>query len=316
MAVLMERIPDLGLRGTRALMEPGHNCVVEEKIDGAQMTFGVSDGQLAAYSRRHALHLGRIPLRFRNVMAALGAVASVMEPGLSYRAEVVNRPQSVTLAYDRVAANFAVLFDVTRADGSFLDAEARARWAEKLGLDCVPVLHQGEVTPALLTDLIANSVPLLGGERIEGVVVKSADDLSAERMMGKFVADDFKEAHIVDWSGSTDPRSMVQSLAFSVATPARFNKMVQAMAEDGVLTGTRADIGEFCRRTIANVAEEQGEELLEQWNRYWESRPKANHTGAARMTKDLNRQVNDTAAIWFRTELEAGRIAPVQGEDT
>lgn len=309
MALLMERIPDLGKRGTRSLLERGRNCVVEEKIDGAQLTFEVREGQLVAGSRRHVLDPTRAPRRFRAVLSELRPATERMTPGLIYRAEVVAQPQAVTLAYERPARGLAVLFDVNRPDGSFLDPDARLVEAERLGMDCVPVLHAGEVTPALLTQLIATSTPLLGGERIEGVVVKAADDLSAGRLMGKFVADDFREVHVADWSGDTDPRSMVQSLAFSVSTPARFRKMVAAMAEDGVLTGTRSDIGEFCRRTIANVAEEEGEELREQWHAYWEQRPKANHTGASAMMKNLNRQVNDSAAIWFKTELAEGRIA-------
>ena len=73
--------------------------------------------------------------------------------------------------------------------------EIKKAEAERLGLECVPLLYKGMIKSPdeLLKFLDAESI--LGGTKIEGVVVKNYNLFTLEKKiaMGKFVREDFKE---------------------------------------------------------------------------------------------------------------------------
>ena len=88
---------------------------------------------------------------------------------------------------------------------------------------------------------------VLGGQKIEGVVVKPLNyDLfgpDKKCLMGKFVSESFKEIHGVEWKKENPaPTDVVQAIAASVRTPARWHKSVQHLRERGLLQDSPRDI--------------------------------------------------------------------------
>ena len=133
-------------------------------------------------------------------------------------------------------------------------------WRHGPGFECPPLLYTGPVTMTLLMQILRDARPILGGDRIEGVVIKDLTHLGPDRLMAKLVSDDFQESHLGEQrklQKGDGGEGIVQSLALAVGTEARFRKMVRAMDEDGVLTKTSADIGELYRRVREDVIEEE-----------------------------------------------------------
>ena len=184
----------------------------------------------------------------------------------------MTRHDRAPLRYDRAAQNGLVLWDVQTESGDYLD-ESKREVAESIGTDCAPLLYRGPVTLDLLVRTVETSEPLLGGNRVEGVVIKDADDLSADRLVAKYVADDFLESHLGDgFKLPDDRRALVSSMAGAVVTAPRMEKMRMAMADDGLLTRTPRDIGELCRRVCEDILLEEVSAMHQQLAQYWAAR--------------------------------------------
>lgn len=250
--------------------------VIQEKIDGSQFSFCLRDGEIECRSKGAQLHILAPDKMFAKGVETVLALKAQLTPGYVYRGEYLNKPKHNVLAYDRVPAGHVALFDIedtTKGDQFFLsDAEMRAE-AQRLGLEVTPILFAGEVSdPNLLRGLL-DQVSCLGGAKIEGVVVKNYAKYTEDKkvMMGKFVAEAFKEVHAGEWRAANPTQGDVQtSLIAAYRTPARWAKAVQHLREAGAIGGSPKDIGLLIKEVGADVERECAAEIKEAlFDHFW-----------------------------------------------
>jgi hypothetical protein len=242
---------------------------LEEKVDGSQISFGlIATGadtyELAIRSRGK----DQYPDTDRMFTLARERIeACDLQPDWVYRGEYLSKPKHNTLAYDRVPDGNIVIFDIEDAAGYILGTTARAIEAARLGFEIAPVIFEGVLDQAQLMNLIQSSlerISLLGGARIEGIVVKNPEIFGQDHkwLAGKFVSEAFKEIHQGDWKNRNPGQNdFVATLAAKYNTQARWQKAVQHAAEAGVLQGEPRDIGLLVQLVKDDVELECGADI-------------------------------------------------------
>jgi hypothetical protein len=282
--------------------------VVQEKVDGSQISFGLVDGALEMRSRGVMLNLADANGgMFNAAIAAVARVRDKLVPGYVYRGEYLAKPKHNTLAYDRVPLNHIALFDIedTNAGSAyFLDPKTVATYAEILGFDVVPTYFEGVLEGPNDDGLSIDRVSFLGGQQIEGVVIKNYAHLTPDKKVtiGKIVSEKFKEVHRGAWRAANPTRGdVVESLIAGLSTPARFAKAVQHLREAGTLVNAPQDIGNLIVEVQADLKKECGDEI-------------AGALVAHFMPKIL-RGVVRGVPDWYKAELAANATLDAAGAD-
>lgn len=233
--------------------------IVEEKIDGSQFSFGLIDGELVCRSKGKQLILDAPEKMFIRAVETVRNIAGKLHPEWVYRGEFLGSPKHNTLAYDRIPAGHIIGFDICPGLEEYLSPEEKRAEFELLCLECVPLLYSGKVDTLEMFNEFLERVSVLGGSKIEGVVVKNYTLFTIEKKaaMGKYVSERFKEVHAGEWRKSNPTQGdIVDQLIERYRTPARWAKAVQHMAEAGTLIGGPQDIGPLMREVPADVLKE------------------------------------------------------------
>lgn len=242
---------------------------VEEKVDGSQFSFGVDEcGDLRVRSKGATMHVDAPEKMFTRAVETAKALRTVLHPGWTYRAEFLAKPKHNTLAYARVPLRNVIIFDINSGHESYLThAEKRAE-AERLGLECVPLLHEGVIGSVEQFRPFLERESILGGQKVEGVVVKPVGyqlfGTDKKAVLGKFVSEAFKETHARVWKETNQgPVEITQKIAEAVSGPARWAKSVQHLREAGQLEDSPRDIGKLLAELHVDVEKECREEITE-----------------------------------------------------
>jgi hypothetical protein len=245
--------------------------IVEEKIDGSQFSFGVFDGVLRVRSKGADVNLEAPEKMFAaGVGTVIGRnVEGLLTPGWTYRGEYLSKPKHNALAYDRIPRHHVILFDIDRGDQDYLAPERKAIEAEHVGLEVVPELYRGMVTSAEFFRSLLETPSVLGGQKVEGVVIKPVGygiyGPDKKVLMGKFVSEAFKETHSKAWSDANPGgKDIVAILQARLGTQARWQKAVQHLREDGQIEDDPRDIGKLFKEVNADVLKECRDEILDE----------------------------------------------------
>lgn len=234
--------------------------VIEEKVDGSQFSFGVIEGTLYCRSRNQNIVLESPEKMFTKAVDTARSIQHLLTDGYIYRCEYLGTPKHNTLAYDRVPEGYLVLFDVEIAEQNYLTPAQKVSEAGRLGLEPVPVIHFGLVEdPDTLKDLL-NRVSVLGGQEIEGIVVKNYDQFGSDGkfLVGKYVSERFKEVHKGDWrKRNPASKDILGRLITTYRTPARWEKAIQHLREAGTLQDAPQDIGPLMKEIQVDFLEEE-----------------------------------------------------------
>jgi hypothetical protein len=244
---------------------------ITEKVDGSQFAFGRRDGVVRMRSKGQEIFKESPNKMFQ---AAVDRVVLMEEQGnpkitegYTFYCEYLQKPRHNVLAYERTPKNNLVLFGVQRPDGSFCGVEDRNTAAALLGIDAVPVLHTGKATIDLLKVLL-DTDSYLGGQKVEGVVVKNygrpflLGGQPIQVMAGKLVRDDFKEVmRTGQWRAENTGKGQWETAVEGYRTEARWQKAVQRLREAGTLTGSPQDIGPLIRSVRQDIVEEERREI-------------------------------------------------------
>lgn len=233
--------------------------IVEEKVDGSQFSFGVFAGELKLKSHRVELVPDADAGMFRLAVETAKVLAPQLRDGWTYRAEYLRKPHHNGLAYDRVPARNLILFDVNTDEEAYLSRADKEAEAARLGLEIVPVLFEGIVSSADQLAAFLERTSILGGQKIEGVVAKNYRRFAPDgkALMGKHVSEDFREVQKGCWRVANPTRGdVIDQVIEKLRGPARWNKAIQHMAEDGRLTNSPQDIGPLLKETQADLKTE------------------------------------------------------------
>ena len=239
------------------------NVEITEKCDGSMFCMGCTpEGQIVMRSKGNELFFENYEKMFK---LAVDFVINHEEwllahPKMYFYGEFLSKPKHNVLCYDRVPKNNIILFGVFEVGVGFYPnyTELQA-WASYLDIEPVPLLYYGEIKNKddLLKFLETESI--LGGTKIEGIVVKNYNQttLIGQRVvpqLGKFVREEFKERHQKEWKKGKDK---VQEFIDSFRTEARWHKAIQHLKEQGLLVNEPKDIGILLKEIQNDLLEEE-----------------------------------------------------------
>jgi hypothetical protein len=257
--------------------------LVQEKVDGSQISFGVyppTEHEEGVYTGVAPWHFLRVRSKgaqlvieapdkmFRAGVEAIKGVQHLLVPGWTYRGEYLAKPKHNTLAYDRIPKNHIALFDIDKGDQDFLPyLDVRAE-AYRVGFEAVPTFHYADGLTAEMLRALLGTDSFLGGQKIEGVVVKNYsrfDPHTKHVLMAKFVSEAFKEVHAGEWRKDNPTTSdVVERMILAYRTPARWAKAVQHLREAGQIEDSPRDIGLLFREVPTDVLQECEAEIKDQ----------------------------------------------------
>jgi hypothetical protein len=246
----------------------GEDVEITEKVDGSQISFGVIDGELMIRSKNQRLHIGADNGMFNTAVLKITELQHAFTPGYVYRGEFFSKPKHNTLAYDRVPKNNIMIYDIERTMGSsdFLRRKDRTKETLRIGFEPVRVFFTG---PGCTLDWIKGYLEeysVLSGVKIEGVVVKNYSLFTEDKKVAKakFVSAEFKEKNDKEWKKENPTqKDIIAQLVETYAVPARWQKAVQHLRDDGKLEGSPRDIGNLIKEAQIDLKKEESEAIKE-----------------------------------------------------
>lgn len=254
-----------------SVMQLGHKMIadifsgtvlVEEKIDGSQFSFGVIGGELVCRSKGKQQLLDAPDDMFKPAIET--AKSLDLHPDWVYRGELLNKPKHNTLVYSRVPEKNIILFDIQTGIETYMTPEEKRAEAERIGLECVPLLYHGTVTDFEMFKTFLDRESVLGGTLVEGVVIKNYALYTAEKKvaMGKYVSEKFKEVHAGDWKDRNPSSKDFETIVIEkYRSEARWQKAIQHLREEGQLTDSPQDIGLLIREVPNDIKKECEQEI-------------------------------------------------------
>lgn len=332
-------IYNLGHRAVRDLLTVPH--YVEEKVDGSQFSMGLIEENnsvdpinvLRIRSKGAEMNVDAPEKMFNKAAETARRLASPeaiaagvgLHPGWTYRCEYLAKPKHNTLAYDRVPAGNLIVFDVSTGDGEFLSPLKKWDEAMRLGLESVPLLGaggHGGVNPITLDRIrdLLDTTSILGGNKIEGVVIKQLGPdylygLDKKVLIGKFVSEAFKEAHKSEWK-KTSPSTgdILLMLGAKYSHAGRWMKAVQHLREAGQIEDSPKDIGKILIEVQKDLGKEEQDEIKKLlWKWAWPHISRAATRGVPEWYKEslLKLQFENEP----HPEFDGGCIYPNTGGD-
>jgi ATP-dependent RNA circularization protein (DNA/RNA ligase family) len=245
--------------------------VVQEKIDGSQISFQKLDGELFMRSRNQEKFLTDEKSMFKRGMDIIKELD--LKDGYIYRGEFLAKPKQNTLCYDRPPEGFIILFDVDKGDQDYMLPDELRKESERLGLECVPHLATWIEKPKI-EDLqkLVKTKSILGNVLVEGIVMKNYDRYGVDKkvLMGKYVSEAFREKHSGDWKKRNPNQiDVIMKIIEEYSTEARWRKAIQHLEEEGKIGGVVQDIPIVLKEVAVDIRNEYEEEIKERLFKYF-----------------------------------------------
>jgi hypothetical protein len=262
------KVYNLGHRGVQDLFKDPVS--VEEKVDGSQFSFGIIDGELSCKSHHQQINMDEPPKMFKKAIETVRNLEPRLYLGWIYRCEYLEKPKHNVLCYDRVPDQNLVIFDIEKGESDFLTVEQRNIEASRLGLEAVEVFFEGILEDYSTVVEFLGKLSMLGGQQIEGLVFKNHNrfGIDGKILVGKHVSESFKERH--GQSFKTQGKNPQQEIGESLNTEARWEKAIQHLREQELLTDSPKDIGPLLKEIQLDIQEECADEIKELlFKAYW-----------------------------------------------
>lgn len=244
---------------------------ITEKVDGSQFGFGKVNGELFCRSKGKEQDIDNPDMMFIKGVEYVKSIEDRIPDNTTFYGEYLQKPKHNTLAYDRIPTNHIALFGVfDQVQRTYAPYDEIKQWADKLGVDAIPVIKIGNSSPKEVLELVNGRVSYLGGQNIEGVVVKAykpwlyLNQIPLSVMSGKYVTEAFKEVHRKNWKAENTGKGRLEVAISQYRSEARWNKAVQHLRDDGTLSNTPKDIGELIKEVRKDVALEEKENIKDQ----------------------------------------------------
>lgn len=238
------------------------SVLVEEKVDGSQFSFAKINGEVCMRSKGADVIPGSHDSgMFAAAVKSVQEMGEFLKEGFTYRCEYLQKPKHNVLAYPRVPKRHLILFDINTGDEVYMSRDDKVAEAERLGLEFVPVLYEGIVDSPEKLYALLETESVLGGP-LEGIVVKNYSRFGRDKkaLMGKFVREDFKEAHNKEWKADNPSLSdVVDRIIATLRSETRFEKAVQHLRDAGALENSPRDIGNLIKEVQRDVREEEAD---------------------------------------------------------
>lgn len=239
---------------------------ITEKVDGSSISFGVIDGELSIRSKNQQLHLNADNGMFNTAVAKIQELSLGFHDNWIYRGEYLSKPKHNTLCYGRVPTNCIMIYDIEKGPGTedFLPWHDRNWETKSIGFEPVPTFYSG--TGVTLEDIKYHleKMSVLGEVKVEGVVIKNYSMFLGDKKVAKakFVSAEFQEKHQTEWKKTNPTRTdIIEQLIKSYAVPARYQKAIQHLRDDGTLEGSPRDIGALIKEAQEDLKKEEADAI-------------------------------------------------------
>ena len=259
----------MGHRAIKEIFDDG--VLIEEKVDGSQFSFGMIDGVLHVRSKGREFDVYACDDMFKKACETVLELAPLLHEGWTYRGEYLSKPKHNALAYDRTPEKYIIIFDIATDEENYLSYCEKGIEAKRLGLEVVPLLSAGKIDSIEQIRTLLAKPSILGGQLIEGVVIKNYNRFTHQKkvMMGKYVSESFKEVHRQEWKKDNPTTGDIMlRLVEEYRTPARWNKAIQHLRENGQLLNDPKDIGPLMKEVSQDVWKECRDEIKEKLFEY------------------------------------------------
>jgi hypothetical protein len=236
---------------------------VTEKIDGSQFVFGKINNELFMRSKNKQLFTENPEGMFIKAIEYVLSIQDEILNNMIFYCEYLKKPKHNTLCYDEVPKNNLICFGISTPSDSFYK-HANQCYTGKLGLDYVPILYEGKVESVDKLKELLETESVLGGTKIEGVVIKNYNKpflLGGQPipvMAGKFVSEVFKEK-MRGWGEEHTGKGKWEIFKDSYRTEARWQKSIQHLRDNGELENVPKDIGALIKEIHRDITEEEKE---------------------------------------------------------
>lgn len=287
---ILPRYPQIYGLGHNAILDLFEGPVlVEEKIDGSQISFGMFDGELQIRSKNIQIHPEAVTSLFTAAVDVIVKLAPFLIPNWIYRGEYLAKPKHNCLAYDRIPKNHIILYDINSSlQEAYLSYTDKAKEADRLGLEVVPVLFNGTISSLEFTEELLKTHSCLGDVLIEGVVVKNYAIYTSDKKvaMGKFVSKKFKERNQANWKAGKG--NVVLKLIEELHSERRWEKAIERRRDSGELLNTPQDIGPLLKAINLDILKEEKEAIMQRlFKEAWPKIAKGITTGFPEWYKQL-----------------------------
>lgn len=238
--------------------------LIEEKIDGSQISFGLIGGELFIRSKGQQIFEENPEKMFALGVETIKNLKDKLKPEWFYRCEYLSKPKHNVLAYDRVPTQNIIIFDINTGVETYLPYGDKALEAKRIGLEVVQSLGIRKISN--LEDVLSllETESGLGGQKIEGMVFKNYIKFGRDGkcLLGKYVSEKFKEKHKVDWKAENKTnKDIITLLGECYRTPARWEKSIIHLREKGLLESSPRDIGILLKEIQTDLELECLEEI-------------------------------------------------------
>lgn len=254
---------------------------LQEKVDGSFFAFGLFNEpsidsnypdpngvyELKIRSKSAMMYSDAPQAMFKLAVDTVNQLKDKLHPGWQYRGEAVCKPKHNSLVYDRIPTGGVILFDICTDEETYLSYDELKKEADRLELEVVPQLFTGYIKTSDEIRRYLDAVSVLGGQKIEGVVIKPLEPMfgiDKKMLFGKFVSEEFKEVHRKAW-GESNPNigDILQQLGRKYGTQARWQKARIHLLEAGLLINAPQDIGLLINEVPEDVLKECQNEIKE-----------------------------------------------------
>lgn len=238
------------------------DVIVEEKLDGSQISWGLINGELKVKSHHKELILDAPDKMFSKAVEVVQQLKDKLTPEWTYRGEYFQKPHHSTLTYNRIPNNHIIIFDINTDQEQYLSYDDMKDEANRLGLETVPLLFRGKVHSSEQVKQYLELESVLGGTKVEGVVIKNYDRFTKDgkAMMGKYVSEKFKELNKTEFAKQSRGH-IIDRLIAELKTEARWLKSIQRLKEQDLLTNSPKDIGNLIMTVKKDIEEEEGDRI-------------------------------------------------------
>jgi len=244
---------------------------VTEKVDGSQFAFGKVNGELFTRSKGKVIFREAPEKMFLPALDYVYSIEPALPDNSVFYCEYLKSPKHNSLKYGRIPINHLMLFGVSDTFGSkfISEYEKIIDWAAILNIEPIPIMPFGHVPDVATLQSMLDYESILGGCKIEGVVVKNyakqflLGGQPMPLMMGKFVSEAFKEVNQKTWKGEHTGKGRWETFCEGFRTEARWNKAIQHLAEIGELENSPRDIGKLIKEIQRDIAEEEKQNIME-----------------------------------------------------
>lgn len=229
-----------GHKSTLDVLKVGDYITITEKIDGANASFTLDMDNIlgvSSYSRNNILTPEKDLRGFYGwVEKNVVSIKDKLNPNFRYFGEWL---VSHKIKYPDTALNKFYLFSIwDEVSGTYVHDDVVQSEAKRLGLTTVPYLYKGAfISIEHLMSFVGKSMIIPEGEGGEGIVIKNIDykDKGGNQVFVKIVREGFSEIKTKK-PHSPMPLTKEDEVVVMLLTPARVEKMLHKLVDEGVLT--------------------------------------------------------------------------------